>query len=150
MARTVSSSQEPKKLPYKFYGEEQNSKIKRQYKLSELRKLLENKTWEQVIDATIYGREFSGVYFSGRIGKFMNQMALAVVAFDRIVVMKFLNSKITPFTFHASAILNGSHNGGFLLCKADFMSRHTGDIKLTDLVVLEENDDNAATLPNRL
>jgi hypothetical protein len=111
-----------------------------EYMLDDLRALLKGKTWEDLCNASIKITPINGVHFTARLGCFLRRKAIAVVALNRIVAMRFITgSKLYP-NFAFEAPLDGTRGSGFVLLQGDFMNGRLGDIKLTDLVIGEGDE----------
>ena len=119
---------------HKFYDERRLAVIRQSYSLDELRTMLHDWTWQRVVENTISAiLENDGVYFHGRIGKFLARPAIAVCALDRIVVLRYVGVAAPLGNWLSTSVIDGTKSGGFALVASDF--NVIGNIKMTDLVI---------------
>lgn len=119
---------------HKLYDERRQAVIQQSYSLDELRTLLHGWTWQRVVENTISAiLENDGVYFHGRIGKFLARPAIAVCAQHRIVVLRYIGVAGYLGNWLSRSVIDGTKNGGFALVASDF--NVIGNIKMTDLVI---------------
>jgi hypothetical protein len=119
---------------YRYYDQEVLDGSPVRHTLDELRHMLRDKTWEAVVNSRISATSIGDVDFFARTGSFLWREAIAVMAEDKIVVLRFIRSTISP-NFLANSKLSHDNHSGFGLLPGDFSNGRTGDIRLTDLVL---------------
>ena len=108
--------------------------------LDDLRNLIRGKTWEDMCEHSINITPIGGVLFTARMGAFLRRKVIAACAQDQIVAMRFVQGPTLRPNFYFESPIDGTQYSGFVLLHGDFMSGRLGDIKLTDLVI---GDDDA-------
>jgi hypothetical protein len=108
--------------------------IQSSYTVADLRKMLEGKTWEDLVDQNFNGSG-QGVQFATRLGCFLTHPCIAVCALGHIVALHYvkLDKKLKP-QFFFDHVITGSTDSGLAAMASDFMTRFA-DPKLTDKVI---------------
>jgi hypothetical protein len=124
---------------HKFYDQERLDAIQQNYTLDDLRLMLKGKTWEDVVKMSIATFGVDGVHFTARMGCFLARPAIAVCALNKLVVLRYItpgNTVRPNWTF--DSVLDGTTHCGFVILEGDFTNGRIGDIKITDLVIGED------------
>lgn len=129
---------------HKFYDQERLEQLQAQYTLDDLRAMIKDKTWGDMVQASIKTYATEGVHFTARIGKFMNRPSIAVCALNKIVAHRFISPVVVQAPFLSQHVLTGNNHSGLVLLPTDFQNGRLAEIKLTDLVITDENSNDGA------
>ena len=100
------------------------------YTVRELRKMIQDRTWEEVVDWNIKGSPID-VTFSTRLGRFLTRPCIVVLALGKIVALRYVKEPANHFMFNFT--ISDAVGCGLAAVHADF-GRFNGP-KLTDKVI---------------